>query len=84
MMTKRHKVPLLIALVLSILAVDGAKSYFVARHEVERLKNLRCSRVIFAGVWFVTFRFDGAHPDSVATFTVAPLVPMIIRSQYCK
>jgi hypothetical protein len=63
---------------------DGVKSYLMSRREVSRYRNLECKRVLFVGVWLVTFQFDGAHPKAEATFTIAPLVPWVIGRQYCK
>ncbi len=83
-MKKRKNILIVSAIALALLVADGAKSYFLARREVTRYPNLECKRVLFVGVWLVTFQFDGAHRGSVATFTVAPLVPWIIGRQYCR
>lgn len=83
-MNKKKRKLLICVMAVAILAADGAKSYVLARREVAHHPNLRCTRVLFVGVWSVSFTFDGAHPDSVATFTVAPLLPLVIRAQYCR
>jgi hypothetical protein len=84
MMKRRIKLLAAVVIVAMVLVADGTKSYFIARREVSHRPNLRCSRVLFVGVWFVSFTFDGAHPGSTATFTVAPLLPWIVGKQYCK
>jgi len=84
MMDKRRKWILVIAGVLLVLVADGLKSYLIARRAVAHRPNLECTRVLFVGVWFVSFKFDGAHPGSVATFTVAPLLPWVIAARYCR
>jgi hypothetical protein len=83
-MKNKKRIILVIAIVIIIFIADGFKSYFVARLAVAHLPNLECTRVLFVGVWFVSFKYGGARPGSVANFTVAPLLPWMIEEQYCR
>jgi hypothetical protein len=74
----------LLFIIVLFLIVDGAKSYAVAKWHMRKHTNVRCSGMLFFGVWFVNFKHDGAHKDCVATYVIPPVLPIVLEELHCK
>ena len=82
---KQHWPSVMLALLLLFIA-DGLKSYWLARHKVGHSAqgDVYCERMAYKGVWCFTFRYDGFHPGERVTYTIAPILPMVISEVSCR